>query len=57
MRIFFTILLSVVLAAPVFAKTLDVVTTSSTGALLVREVAGAHANIRSHRNITLRFIR
>jgi zinc/manganese transport system substrate-binding protein len=45
MRIVFTILLSVVLATPVLAKTLDVVTTSSTGALLVREVAGAHANV------------
>ena len=37
--------LSVFLTAPLAAKTLDVVTTSSTGALLVREVAGGHANV------------
>jgi zinc/manganese transport system substrate-binding protein len=45
MRLIITLLLSVLLTGPAFAKTLDVVTTSSTGALLVREVAGGHARI------------
>jgi zinc/manganese transport system substrate-binding protein len=45
MRLILTVLLSVVFAAPAIAKTLDVVTTSSSGALLVREVAGGHANV------------
>ncbi len=37
--------LAVFLTLPAVAKTLDVVTTSSTGGLLVREVAGGHANV------------
>ena len=45
MRFLFILALTVTLPGPAAAKTLDVVTTSSTGGLLVREVAGGHARI------------
>ncbi len=45
MRTFFACLLCTVVVSSAAAETLDVVTTSSSGAMLVRTIAGAHGNV------------
>jgi zinc/manganese transport system substrate-binding protein len=45
MRLLLTIIVSILFAEPLLARTLDVVTTSSTGGMLVREIAGGHAKV------------